>query len=54
MTCLEMKMKELGRRSRNNTQHNVDLYPSVMSQTSFSRKKPSRWKSINTYKHATM
>ena len=29
----------------------VDPYPSSMSQTSCRRKKPSRWKSINTHTH---
>ena len=53
MTYLETEMKELGRSSWNDTQHNiVDPYLSSMSQTSHSRKKLSRWKSINTHTHA--
>ena len=53
MTFLETEMKELGRSTWNDTQHNiVDPYLSSMSQTSHSRKKLSRWKSINTHTRA--
>ena len=50
MTFLETEMKELGRSIWNDTQHSiVDPYLSSMSQTSRSRKKHSRWKSIKTH-----
>ena len=52
MTFLETQMKELGRSTWNDTQHNTaDPYLPSMSQMSCSRKTPSRWKSMNIHKH---
>ena len=52
MTFLETEMKELGRSTWNDTQHNIVLqYLPSMSQMSCSRKTPSRWKSMNTHTH---
>ena len=44
-------MKELGRGTAYNQRNIVDSYRSIMYQTSCRRKKPSRWKSINTHTH---
>ena len=45
-------MKELGRSTWNDTQHNiVDPYLSSMSHMPGSRKKPSPWKSIKAHTH---
>ena len=51
MTYLEIEnegtwQKHLKRYSQHNT---VEPYPSSMSQTSCSRKKPPRWKNIHTH-----
>ena len=52
MTLLETEMKELGRSTWNDTQHNIaDPYLSSMSQTSSSRKKLSGWKE-HTHTHS--
>ena len=54
MTFLETEMKGLGSSTWNDTQHNiVDPYLLSISQMSYSRKAPSRWKSMNTHKHTT-